>query len=178
MALITREEITQAFSRLGELAIAQGDSIELIAVGGAAMVLAFDARQSTHDVDVAVVLPREARIVRELAKRVALERDWPEDWLNDAAKGYLVGFSEGQILFAASGILVRAPALEQLLAMKLSAWRDDVDIADARRLLVEMMINAGREVIWKKVEPFLVPGDQLKAQYAFDDLWESVNGQS
>jgi hypothetical protein len=44
-----------------------------------------------------------------------------------------------------AALLVKAPASEQLLAMKLSAWRDDLDIEDAR----------------------------LKARYAFDDLWEA-----
>jgi hypothetical protein len=30
--------------------------------------------------------------------------------------------------------------------------------------------------VWKLVEPYLVPGRQLKAQYAFDDLWEADRG--
>jgi hypothetical protein len=54
------------------------------------------------------------------------------------AQGYLVGISDGPIVFQASGIEARAPSMEQLLAMKLSAWRDDIDIADARRLLQEV----------------------------------------
>ena len=60
--------------------------------------------------------------------------------------------------------------------MKLSAWRDDLDIADARRLLQELAGADGREAIWKTVEPFLAPGDELSAQYAFQDLWESLYG--
>ena len=55
---------------------------------------------------------------------------------------------------------VRTLSVTQLLAMKLSAWRDDLDVEDARRL----------------VEPHLVPGREMKAQYAFDDLWESEHG--
>lgn len=102
------------------------------------MVLAFGARQSTRDVDVVILLPREARIVRELAAQVADEYGWAPDWLNDGAKGYLRGISEGSVLFSAPGIEVRGPSLEQLLAMKLSAWRDEVDISDARRILQEI----------------------------------------
>jgi hypothetical protein len=64
----------------------------------------------------------------------------------------------------------------QLLAMKLSAWRDDVDIADARRLLQEM--SSVREDVWRAVGPFLVPGNELKAQYAFVDLWEALYGDT
>ena len=178
MALLTREEIVEALERLGELAQSQGQHIELVAVGGAVMVLAYNARQATHDVDVAILSPREARIVRDLAKKVAAERGWAEDWLNDGAKGYLVGISAGDVIFSATGIEVRAPTVEQLLAMKLSAWRDDVDISDARRLLQEIASQGNRDQIWKRVEPYLVPGDQLKAQYAFQDLWDTLYGNA
>jgi len=58
--------------------------------------------------------------------------------------------------------------------MKLSAWRDDVDIEDARLLLRQMA--GGRAQIWQEVEPFLVAGRELKAQYAFGDLWETTHG--
>ncbi len=56
------------------------------------------------------------------------------------------------------------------------SMRDDIDIADARRLLQEM--SGSREDIWHAVEPYLVPGDELKAQYAFADLWETHNGDN
>ena len=98
MTLLTKQEITQALARLGELARAQGHSIELLLMGGAAMVLMYDARPSTRDVDVLILLPRQARIVRDLAKQVAQQYNLPEDWLNDGAKGYLVGVSEGAII--------------------------------------------------------------------------------
>jgi hypothetical protein len=177
MATFSREEILEGLKRLGELAQEKGITVQLTLMGGAVMVLAFEARLSTHDIDVFIRSPREARIVRELAKRVAGERDWNDDWLNDAAKGYLVGVSEGEILYSAPGIEARAPALEQLLAMKLSAWRDDVDIADARRLLQELAKSSrDHESLWNRVEPYLVPGDELTAQYAFLDLWESLYG--
>ncbi len=140
------------------------------------MVLEYNARLSTKDVDVVILAPQEARFVRMLAKTVADERNWPDDWLNDGAKGYLVGLSDGPVIFSVEGIEVRRPAIEQLLAMKLSAWRDDVDIADARRLLEELSIAGNRELAWKMVEPYLVPGRELKAQYAFLDLWESLYG--
>ncbi|MCJ7434850.1 MAG: hypothetical protein MUO77_15315 [Anaerolineales bacterium] len=60
--------------------------------------------------------------------------------------------------------------------MKLCAWRDDLDISDARRLLQEIMPGRDKDVIWKTLEPYLVPGDELTAQYAFLDLWESLHG--
>ncbi len=178
MAALTKQEIIGALTRLGQLAEAQSETVQLVLVGGALMVLAYEARQSTRDVDVVILEPKEARTVRAMAGVVASERGWPEDWLNDAVKGYLVGLSEGPVIFAAPGIEVRRPALEQLLAMKLSAWRDDVDISDARRLLEALSPAGSREEVWQTMSPYLIPGNELKAQYAFLDLWESVYGDN
>ena len=69
---------------------------------------------------------------------------------------------------------MRSVAVPQLLAMKLSAWRDDVDVADARLLLSK--IPGDRASVWRLVEGHLVPGRELKAQYASDDLWEADRG--
>lgn len=176
MATFTRQEIESGLRKLGALAHAKDLKIHLTLVGGAVMVLRFGARLSTRDVDAVIIFPPEAKIVRELARQVAEENDWPEDWLNDGAKGYLVGISRGDVLFRAPGIEVRSPSLEQLLAMKLSAWRDDLDISDARRLLQEVAKSKKRDEVWQSVEPFLVKGDELTAQYAFLDLWETLYG--
>lgn len=174
MATLSRSEIESAFERLGELAGQHGEQIQLVVVGGAVMLLAYQARLTTRDVDAVIQSPRATSNVRKWIKQVADEQGMPGDWLNDGAKGYLVGISEGPILFSAPGIKVRMPSIAQLLAMKLSAWRDETDIDDARRLLQEM--TGEHDEIWSKVEHYLVPGRELKAKYAFLDLWESLYG--
>lgn len=176
MAKINKQEIEEALKRLGELASTRGYQIELTLIGGALMVLLFNERQATRDVDAAIRAPSDTFKVRDAAKIVAQEHGWPEDWLNDAAKGYLVGLSDGGIVFTAPGIEVRRPSYAQLLAMKLSAWRDEVDIFDARRLLKE--ITGTRQQVWKKITPHLIKGSELKAQYAFEDLWETTHGNN
>ena len=176
MATIGRKQIIEALTSLGALANERGDKIEMILVGGALMVLVFGERESTRVLDVLIVAPAEAKRVRELAKVVAAEHGWPDDWLNDAAKGFLVGVSEGPAVFSAPGIEVRRPGFAQLLAMKLSAWRDELDISDAKRILKE--INGSREEVWESVAPYLTPGRELKARYAFEDLWEATRGET
>jgi hypothetical protein len=57
------------------------------------------------------------------------------------------------------------------LAMKLSAWRDDLDIADAARLLEAMV--GDRDQIWPMVLPYVQPGRELTARFAFDYLCEN-----
>jgi predicted nucleotidyltransferase len=100
MALISRQDVVAALTRLGELAAGNNQTLELLLVGGGVMVLAFDARQSTHDLDVVILQPTDAASVRRLAARVAEEQGWAGDWLNDAAKGFLVGLSLGPVIFS------------------------------------------------------------------------------
>jgi hypothetical protein len=138
------------------------------------MVLLFGARDSTKDVDGFQLDVAAGPRVAEAAARVAIALDLPGDWLNDAAKGYVHGLSLGSVLLDTPTLRVRTLSPVQLLAMKLSAWRDDLDVEDARRLLKECR-GTGEEV-WREVERFVVPGRELKARYAFDDLWESEHG--
>lgn len=176
MATLSKADIKMALTRLGELAVSQGTPIRLLMVGGGAMVLAFDARESTRDLDVAILAPQHAATVRDLAECIARELGWEPSWLNDAAKGFLVGRSEGPTIFSSPGIEVIRPVIEQLLAMKLCAWRDDLDMADAKRLLEEM--TGDHQTTWERITPYLQPGQELKAHYAFEDLWDDAHGQA
>ncbi len=175
MGLLTRQDIIGALGRLGQLAAAEGYTLKLTLIGGAAMVLGYDARQATHDIDAVFLPPPEPHEVRKWVTVIAREYGWPDDWLNEGAKVYLTGISRGPVLLQAPGIEVRQPAVEQLLAMKLCAWRDDVDIADASRLLRELAPGRNRVEVWQRVVPYLLPGRELKAQYAFEDIWECAN---
>jgi hypothetical protein len=44
-------------------------------------------------------------------------------------------------------------------------------------LLLSQMDSSKAE-IWRVIERFVSPRDMQKASYAFDDLWEIVNGPS
>ena len=178
MGLLTRQDIINGLQRLGQLAAANGCTLRIMVVGGAAIVLGFNTRESTHDIDALFLSPPDAKAVRQWSAQVAREFDWPEDWLNDAAKGYVVGPTAGPVILSSPGIEVLRATTEQLLAMKLCAWRDDVDIGDATHLVKELAHTLRREQIWQGLIPHLLPGHELKAQYAFDDLWESLHGDT
>jgi predicted nucleotidyltransferase len=171
MALLDRGELIGALKRLGQLAALEGQSIELLIVGGAVMVMEFGSRLSTRDLDGIVTNNIDRALVRSYVATVAQERGWPHDWLNDAAKGFIANAPDAVVMMSALGIRVSRPALEQLLAMKLCAWRDDTDVADAARLLAELRGN--NDEIWAKIEPHLQLGQELKARYAFEDLCDS-----
>ncbi len=168
--LLSKNDILKALTRLGEIAEVHGQQIQLLIVGGAAMALAYEARASTKDVDAIFLTPPEASQTRQWASQVALEMGFDDDWLNDGAKGFLHGIKPGALLVETQGIRVWQIAPEQLLAMKLTAWRDDVDIDDSRRLLKEFK-NLSLEDVWIKLEPYLIPGQSQKARYALEDVW-------
>lgn len=175
---LTRDQIEQALRRLGEIAVSEGQSIELLIVGGAAMMLGYDARPATRDVDAVFFEPPATSVIRRWVEQVASSAGLPNDWLNDAAKGFLVGHSRGRKVFSAPGIDVWQPLAEQLLSMKLSAWRDRRDIGDAKTLLQDLTKSFSRSEIWERIGPFVVPGSELKCRLAFDDLWESEHGHT
>ena len=137
------------------------------------MVLLFNARQTTKDVDAYFLAPEASRI-RGAAAKVADELGLPIDWMNDGAKAYFVGVSDGETLYDSPSLKVRTVSTVQLLAMKLAAWRDAIDRADARLLLSRMQGPAAE--IWKTIEPFVPRHEIDKASYALDDLWDSIYG--
>ena len=174
MERLTQEGIRRALEALAAALPPSDAPREVWIVGGAALVLLYGARETTKDVDAFTLDAAGWAELRAAAASVAQQLDLPGDWLNDGAKGYLQGLAPGELLFSAAGMVVRSVAPQQLLAMKLSAWRDDLDVSDARLLLSKL--SGDRDSVWKLVEPHLVPGRQLKAQYAFDDLWEADRG--
>lgn len=170
---LTADEILAAFRALGDELGRQGQRADIAIIGGAALVLLFRARESTRDVDAYFFGP-DASLVRNAATIVAARLELPDDWLNDGAKGYLVGISEGAVLFHSSSLTVRSAGLPQLLAMKLAAWRDAIDRSDAELLLRQLAGSA--EEIWAALRPFVPPHLLDKASYAFEDLWERLHG--
>lgn len=169
---LTYATMTQALTRLGELAQAQGHTLTLIVVGGAAMVLRYQARVATKDVDAFFLTPPERQETRRWAAQVARELGLPADWLNDGAKGFMQGLTYGPVLLQAPGITVYQVSAEQLLAMKLSAWRSPLDRQDAATILADLAPQyAGKDALWSAVAPYAT---DIKAQYAFEELWERL----
>lgn len=172
---LSAEDIQRAFADLSDELAQRGQVAQIAITGGAALVLLFNARQTTKDVDVFIVQP-DPPLLREAAVQVARRLELPEDWLNDGAKGYFTAISEGEVVYESLFLLVRAVTTEQLLGMKLAAWRDAIDRGDARLLLSRLSGSA--EEIWLRVEPFVPLAYVDKASYAFDDLWDSMYGNS
>jgi len=161
----------RAFHELNDELARQGIKGEIGVVGGAAMVLAFNAREATRDVD-AVFEP--SATMREAAARVAEFLNLPSDWLNVAAKGYMPADTEPRsIMLNLPNLSVWAPPAQYLLAMKAIAARfDSNDAADLRTLIRHLKLSRVDAVL-EVVERYY-PRNQVppKTQFFLEELFE------
>lgn len=142
--LLDRELLRQAFDLLAAKLARRGVVGELHVFGGAAMVLAFDARVATRDVD---ALFRPDGPVLEAAREVAEELGLPRSWLNNQASSYVSGRAgRGTPVYDHPHLRVMSTPPEHLLAMKVRAARAVRDTDDLRLLLRALDLHALQEV--------------------------------
>jgi hypothetical protein len=148
--MLNRDTIVGALRRLAERLERRGVVGEINRLGGTAMILGFQARQSTKDVD-AIFAP--AGVIREEARAVAEELDLPVDWLNDAAKGFVSPNAYFQRLrdIDFPYLRVQVPTAEYLLAMKVMAARVEIggestDKGDIRFLIRRLELTTPEQV--------------------------------
>lgn len=132
-SLLTADQIRELLVELGDELAEQGESGELFVVGGAALAIAYGAREATRDVD-ALFEPKMA--IHDAATRIAVRHGIPADWLNDAMKGFLHGEDPGrQLVLEHPALRVFAASPRYLLAMKIFSARIERDADDIAFLL-------------------------------------------
>ena len=137
--LLDRALLTQAFDLLASKLQRRGVVGEVHVFGGAAMVLVFNSRVATRDVD-ALFLPDGPML--EAAAEVAEELDLPRSWLNNQAGTYVsTRAGRGTAVYDHPHLRVLATPLEHLLAMKVRAAREG-DVQDLRLLLTELQLTS------------------------------------
>lgn len=149
---MNRTELEHALARLGSLLRQRRVAGEIAVFGGAAIVLGFEFRDATQDID-AMIIQGHGQVMRA-QQEVGAELGLPPNWLNEQATSYLSAHndfdlfktypSEGQF-----GLRVLMAIPQYLLAMKLLALRLYHDVQDivqlARRLnrtTVEDLLDA------------------------------------
>ncbi len=178
---LTRIEIEAALNRLSELAAAEGVRLEMTLYGGALMLLAYDARDATKDVD-AIIHPTE--VGRRLVARVAAERGLPEDWLNDNVRLFVSSREAKNELplpnVSRAGLHITRPTAKYLLAMKVMANRKALpgyagDYDDIRTLLRVTQIKSvdAVEKIVDKFFPATVLPDETRL--TLTDILEKIS---
>ncbi|HAH07551.1 MAG TPA: hypothetical protein DCM05_13705 [Elusimicrobia bacterium] len=128
--------IRRLFKALNEELRKSGAKGEIGLCGGAVMCLVFEARKATKDVD---ALFHPTREIRAAARAVARKFSLPEDWLNDAAKGFFLREPPKDEVMELSHLRVWAPSADYMLAMKCVSARFDSQDSDDVRFLVRWL---------------------------------------
>jgi hypothetical protein len=168
-----RDEIEGALRELAEELDGRGVLARIYLVGGAAMVLAYESRFSTDDVD-ASGYPTED--VLAVAAEVAERRGLQPDWLDDSVKVYFPVATEPEWrpVFKVGSVEVVVADERTLLAMKLRASRGRRDEADIQFLLNRCQITSVEDALLLYEEYF--PEDGLPPR-AMPMLRHALAGQ-
>jgi hypothetical protein len=128
-----RTELLAAFDEIGEAAVRAGTRVELAVYGGSALLLASNFRFASEDVDIAELERPWPEWLVEVVGKIAFEKGWSPEWLNDAVSFHLspladkasdhVEFGTFPRLGYEPGLAVLVPTAEYLLALKLKASR-------------------------------------------------------
>jgi hypothetical protein len=149
---LERAASIKAFQEMSDELGRRGTTGELCLFGGAVMVLAFAARISTKDVD-AVFQPTHP--MREIVRHVGETYDFPEHWLNDAAKSIASARPETVMgnLPQFPHWRLTMPTPEYLLAMKCMASPSSAvegetdDVADIVFLIRHLKLTDAKAVM-------------------------------
>ena len=177
--MLSRDAILTALKLLSDELGKNGVLGELNVVGGTAMVLAFNARSSTKDVD-AIFEPSAE--VRKAAAIVAENLSLPTDWLNDAAKGFMSPSGDFTPLetIDLAHLRVQAPTPEYMLAMKVLAARTGIgegpgDAKDIAFLICLLGLRDAAAVM-NLVARYYDPSKILpRSVYLVDEILEELN---
>jgi hypothetical protein len=148
-APLDRAKIEEAFRLMGQYLLDRKALGEIAVYGGSAILLQFDWRKSSEDVDARVISAGNHGLVFEASRHAAAQLSLSSSWLNESVAMYARrGEAERDRVFVGLypsvdrfGLRVTAARPEYILAMKLNALErvtaDDRDLKDAARLGVE-----------------------------------------
>lgn len=146
---LDKEALLDILRDIAERAKKRDAMIEFSVYGGTVMVIEYEARRMTRDVD--VVIHRGASILREIVEEIAKEKEWDPGWLNDGVKGFISSNPQLQEMITIEedgcGLRVLRPTPEYLFAMKAMAMRgldseNSSDIEDIRFLVKSIGITS------------------------------------
>ena len=184
MKKLHKEELLKGLRRIDELAREEGVLVEMTLYGGAALAIAYDLRDTTRDVDVAI--HTQTGKARELIQRVADENEWDENWINDGVKGFLSANEEVARMEAfdngEAGLSIFVASPRYLFAMKCLAMRvgeagHDGDREDIENLAELAGVRTTPEAL-ELISSFY-PDNQVsaKAQFGVEEIMEKIQAK-
>lgn len=137
---ITKKEILKLLNETNEELKKINKHGEIVCCGGTALVLMYDARDMTKDID-AIYEPKNE--INNIISKLSNKYDVPNDWLNDSAKVFFTHQMQKEKYKEYSNLIVYCMKAESLLALKLTSARRSYsnDLSDSIRLMQELNIK-------------------------------------
>lgn len=176
MSGLRKEEMLRYFEEINEQLKSEHKHGEILIVGGAALTLVFNARESTHDID-AMFEPKED--MRKIIKNIAQKYDIAADWLNDGAKGFMTDKMTYSTYLEYSHLRISNVDAEGLLAMKLSSARPkpSSDMQDSIFLMKVLEIKDETQ-LFEIIEKYVYPTRQtMQVKYFTDEAFSQYQKQ-
>ncbi len=165
-----RDQIEGYLRAVGAELAAQGLIGEIVLAGGAFITLVLRSREATLDVD-AYFDPETSEAIHAAALKVARQHGLPDDWLNDAVKGFFASPPLVTRWAEYPGLRVGALTPAYMFAMKAVAGRPqdlpDIEVL-ARHLGVRSSERALAIVIEHVPERLLMP----RVRYLLEELFD------
>jgi hypothetical protein len=173
---LTREKILAALSALSNELGKKDLTGEICLFGGTVMVLSFNARVATKDVD---ALFQPTQTIRGVAKDIAEAHHLPANWLNDGVKGFISTRHQTTPgnLPQFPNLRLTMPVPEYLLAMKCMAARlggtgnEPSDVADIVFLVRYLHLKTASEVLDLVGQYYPANRIPVKTQYLVEGLF-------
>jgi hypothetical protein len=172
---LNRVEIESALAELADQLNVRNVKTKIYLVGGAVMVLAFDARFTTGDIDGAFHPTDDVFIV---AAEIGERRGLGAEWLNNSASGFIPVFKEPdwQPIYKSGTVEIVEIDERSMLAMKMRAGRGSRDRLDIAFLVKRCGITSVDEALALYEEFF--PEDPLpdRALPLIDEAIAALDG--
>jgi hypothetical protein len=187
---LDRSKIEEAFRIMGQYLADRKTLGEIAVYGGSAILLQFDWRVTSHDVDARVISQGNHGLVSNAAAEAGKKLGLPRSWLNESVTMYAKrGESSGDRTFLGVypsshrvGLRVVAAKPIYILAMKIAAMErvtlDDRDFGDTVNLAMECNIKTAGEL--RDVFARFFPDDILpsRADLRLDDVARAIAEKS
>lgn len=132
---LSKNDMLAIFEKIGELCLQQGLTLEIAVYGGSAIMLEFDYRSATFDIDF-VPVSGGAEKVKSLANIASQSLGFPEHVLRDDVSLFVSDLAEyafqGEFPKGAGNLRVFTAKPEYIFAMKMLAMRSAMDTQDLR----------------------------------------------
>ena len=171
---LSKKDIVKYLKLINEELVKAEETAEIVLLGGCAMVLMYDARKSTKDID--AIFNNKSKM-RECVKMIAKNNNLNDDWLNDAAKSFITPKMKTVEVTKFSNLKIKVFDLESLLVLKLiSARALTNDFSDSLILLENSSIK-NIEELYELVEKY-APEDLLtpRVDYFIQEVWKKYRG--